>query len=132
MKYLVAAVLGLLVGALLAFQVANALSRRHAFGRAVMLTQRHHFADLREALDTPNCPNAASLPALQRLAAVTPDTLPAFADDLGKNPGFGLRQQALGAALGKALASPPNDCTALNAVVREIDDACEACHHEYR
>jgi cytochrome c556 len=35
-------------------------------------------------------------------------------------------------ALDAAVAAPPADCTALNALVRDLGDRCEGCHLEFR
>jgi hypothetical protein len=132
MRILIALFTGVLIGALVAFTLANTLHQRNAYARGVMAIAQHHYAELRRTLRTPQCPIATVVDTLPRLRAAALEIEPAFVDGPAQDAGFRQRAQTFLAEIDGAIAAPPADCAALNALVRALDDQCEACHADYR
>jgi hypothetical protein len=130
MRVLAALFAGLLGGALIAFSAANMLAKRNAYGRAAMTMAQHHYQALRDAMQPP-CATTAVADTLRRLDAIADEFVPAF-PAMRDEPGFALRAEALQKRLAVSRQSPVADCAALNEIVRDINDACEACHNDYR
>jgi hypothetical protein len=132
LKFLIGLIVGLLAGASLSLFYANLVRDQSAYPRGVMAAMQHHYDTLRRGIADPACPPAASRPALLRLRAVSDEVVPAFSDARPPGPEFARRHQGLVDALDAALAEPPADCKALNALVRDLGDRCDGCHLEFK
>jgi hypothetical protein len=132
LKALVVLCVGLLAGAMLALFYANLDRARGAYPRGVMAAMQHHYDALRAELRGPQCAAPASLASLRRLRLLGDEIEPAFIVPRQPGAGFEQRNRRLLGSLDAAIASPPADCQALNTVVKEIGDHCEACHAEHR
>jgi hypothetical protein len=132
LKFLIGLFVGLLAGASLSLFYANLVRDQGAYPRGVMAAMQHHYDTLRRGIADPACPPAASRPALLRLRAVSDEVVPAFIDARQPGPDFARRHQGLVDALDAALAEPPADCQALNALVRDLGDRCDGCHLEFK
>jgi cytochrome c556 len=129
MRSLLLLVLGLILGAMGATMVVNMLRQRDAYPRSVMTVMGHHAAALHLALRARQCDAAPSATHLARMQAMTEEILPAFPDmDAPFRDGVDKLRQAIGAAMTAA----PRDCPALQQALKPIDDACDACHRQYR
>lgn len=132
MKVLIGLLLGLFAGASLTLFYANLTRAQGAYPRGVMAGMQHHYDALRRQLADPRCaPDASRLP-LARLRALSDEVVPAFIEARDPGPDFEQRHRAFVAAVDAALAAPPGDCAALNAVIKDLGDRCEACHLEFR
>jgi hypothetical protein len=132
MRSVLLLILGLAVGALAAVKVNNVLHMRSAYPDGVMSVMQHHLGTLAQSMRQGKCPANATQWHLQRLKAMQPDIVPAFAGDVGRKPDFRKHAQKLDAAIDAALASAPADCPALNKAVSNIGGACKSCHEVYR
>lgn len=128
MRVLIGLLLGLFAGATLSLFYANLTRSQGAYPRGVMAGMQHHYDGLRRQLADPRCPPDASRVPLARLRALTDEVVPAFIEARDPGPDFVQRHRTLVATLDAALAAPPADCTALNALVKDIGDQCETCH----
>lgn len=132
MKVLIGLLLGLFAGATLTLFYANLTRSQGAYPRGVMAGMQHHYDTLRRQLADPRCPPEASVPPLSRLRALSDEVVPAFIEARDPGPDFEQRHRAFVGALDAAIAAPPPDCAALNAVVKDLGDRCETCHLEFR
>jgi hypothetical protein len=132
LKVLIGLLLGLFAGATLGLFYANLTRSQGAYPRGVMAGMQAHYDTLRRGLADPACPPEASRPALARLRATSAEVVPAFIEARDPGPDFERRHAAFVGALDAALAAPPADCVALNALVRDLGDQCEGCHLEFR
>jgi hypothetical protein len=132
LRVLIGLLLGLFAGATLTLFYANLTRTQGAYPRGVMAGMQHHHDALRRLLADPLCPADASRVPLARLRALSDEIVPAFIEARDPGPDFAQRHRAFVAALDAALAAPPADCVALNALVKDLGDQCEACHLEFR
>jgi hypothetical protein len=124
--------MGLLAGATLSLFYANLVRDQGAYPRGVMAGMQHHYNSLRRGIADTTCPPEASRPALLRLRAVSDEVVPAFIEARQPGPDFVRRHQGFTAALDAALTAPPDDCVALNALVKDLGDRCDGCHLEFK
>lgn len=132
MRYLFLFVLGLAVGAFGAVMAMRALdARRDHFPESVMHMFSAHM-DMLDANVTGNrCAATDTLPQLQALRTIANDIEPAFAD-LREDARFAGHASDLRASLDRALASPPIACPGVQAAMKDVGDACKACHRDFR
>lgn len=130
MRYLVCLLVGLLAGAVLASTAASALQRRNAVPRALMTLMQHDLAAARGATHSAGC-TVDELPttraSLLHLAGKLERTVLApgtrdrvfvqYADDLR-------------ATLSRW--NPEGACPAQAQALVDVDNACKACHRDYR
>jgi hypothetical protein len=132
LKFLIGLIVGLLAGATLTLFYANLVRNQGAYPRGVMAAMQHHYNTLKRGIADPACPPATSRPSLLRLRAISDEVVPAFIDLRQPGPEFARRHQGFVEALDGALATPPGDCQALNAVIQDLGDRCEGCHLEFK
>ena len=129
MRSLILLVLGLVVGALAATSVVNALRQRDAYPRGLMNVMQHHYAALRGDVREQRCGDSSRhVAALKALAAdidgaIFPDTTP--------EPPFLEYEHRLVESLEQASIAA-TACPALAPAVERITAACDACHRQYR
>ena len=117
----------LLFGAFAGNEVAHFAAARHQPARAVMLLARFHLDRLSAAVKSGQC---GAVPQERELLLGMYNEIPAaFPKSYAQDSQFRIRADSLRDAVH---SEPPNgsDCSA--AAVKKIDDACEACHRDYR
>lgn len=131
-KYLALLLLGLVIGAVCTVMAMRAIqARSDPFPHSVMHVQGWHLENLRNAVEQNRCTATDSLPHLQALRVMANDIEPAF-PGLRDDKRFADASSQLRGALDTALASPPDNCTALGETTGAIGQACKACHQDFR
>lgn len=131
MRYLILLGLGLLLGAIGASTVVNALARRDAYARGVMNVMQHHYGDLRERLHDPKCATIDAGPERALLAAMAEQiTLSQYGSATPDAP-FREYTDRLRSAVAD-LPAQSAACSALAPIATRIGNACDACHRQYR
>lgn len=129
MRNAVLLLIGLVVGAIGATSVVNALAQRDAYARGVMQVMQHHYGMLRAQLRSGRC--ASPVHGKAMLEALTEEIEPAiFGDDTPDAPFHDYVQR-----LREAVVQLPDNataCTALAPAVERIGSACDRCHQQYR
>lgn len=130
MRYALVLLLGVAIGALAMNQVGKVLAARSAYPRGVMAVMQQHFGALSRSLDQGQCQAAANAGHLAWVSRMSTLIDPAL------NPGHDARfrgyVQKLDTRLAAANAIAPGNCPALRGAVREVGDACSACHAVFR
>lgn len=131
MRNLILLGLGLLLGAVGASTVLNAMARRDAYARGVMNVMQHHYGGLRERLRDSTC--TAFDPSNDRsiLAALTEQVGPSQYGDAKPDAPFREYTDRLRAAVAE-LPQQATTCAAVASIVTRIGNACDACHRQYR
>jgi cytochrome c556 len=132
MKFLIAILIGLLVGAMGATIVVNTLRQRDAYARGLMDVMQHHYSGLRESLRTRRCDAGASAHAIAQLRALGADIDTALYPDSTPDAPFREFSARLTTALDAAAAASPSACAALAPHVQVIGKVCDECHQQYR
>ncbi|NII09630.1 cytochrome c [Oleiagrimonas sp. C23AA] len=133
MRALLLVLLGLVVGAVGATMIGNALRLRDAYPRGVMVVMQHHLVATRKMLADPACKASKIQAQLARLDAVDSDIPSAFGADSGPlDPGFAKAAKHLQQAVTAARAVSAADCEAMAAAVSAIAQRCDDCHRQYR
>lgn len=122
---------GLFSGALGAFVLMSTLAQRHSVPRGSMALMRYHYGMARETARSTSCDGAAALHHLGRLRALGEDTTPIFSAISYVDASFERRRDGFLAEVDKGLAAG-TDCAAIGSALKQIHDACEACHHDTR
>jgi hypothetical protein len=128
-KWIIGAVLCLMLGAFLGNSLAHMTAQRHQHTRAVMGLAQFHFDRLRAASTNGECP--AFNQQRDYLLAVYGELLQAFPLAYAQDAEFHSRADALRDALQPPVGAA-RSCANAAADVKKIDDACEACHRDYR
>ena len=132
MRSILLLVLGLAVGALGAVKISQVLSMRDAYPRGVMNVMQHHLGTLAHSMRLGKCPAQSMQMHLERLKAMQPEVLQAFAGGLADKDDFRKHAGKLEAAVDGALSATPTTCPAVQKVVSQIGGACKSCHEAYR
>jgi hypothetical protein len=131
MRYLICLLGGVLVGALLAFTVANALQRRHPWPRALMNVMQHELAVARDNSHAGQCASPAAQSAASHLALLSRDIEAAMLEPDAKDRVFTKYADDLRSAISVAAAAGP-DCAHAAEGWTDVSNACDACHRDYR
>jgi cytochrome c556 len=129
MRYVVLFLLGLAIGAAFAVIAANRINEGQAYPHGVMAVLRAQSAALDRSVKQNRCTTNDLLPRLQTIRAVANDIEPAFGED---DERFGKHASTLRAAADAALSTPPGNCQAAAATLDRINEACSACHHDFK
>ncbi|HEY2416432.1 MAG TPA: hypothetical protein VGH84_00815 [Steroidobacteraceae bacterium] len=127
-KWIMVAVLCLLLGAFLGNSLTRMTARRHQHTRSVMGLAQFHIDRLDAAAQSGDCANFNR--QREYLLAVYGELLQAFPLAYAQDTEFHKRADALRDALQPAQAA--GTCSTAVADVKKIGDACEDCHREYR
>lgn len=131
-RYLFLFLLGLTIGIVATVMAIRAINaRKDHFHDSVMHVQQWHVAQLRDNVEKNRCAATDTVPHLRTLRALGDDLEPAF-PDLRDDQRYVQHASNMRAAVDRALASPPLDCPGLGAAVKSVDDACRACHQDFR
>lgn len=131
MKYVIMLVLGAAIGFLAASMIGNALRQAHAFPRGVMAVMQHHVGSLRQSVRDDACEAEdiqRRLAGLHQLSFDVPAAFPGMQDVTA----FGDYTTGLRRKVAAAQAAAPGSCNALEPLLKEVTDACSACHRDYR
>lgn len=129
MRYAISIFIGLAIGAISAFSLANTLNRQNAWPRAVMTVMSHDFRSVRDAVKAGDCTDTAD--ALTRMRLVSERIEPAFLPPSASDRVFSQYAGDLHDAV-VAAAAAGADCPRLAEAVTPIKHACDACHRDYR
>jgi len=126
-KTILFAVALLLLGALAGNEVARYAAGRHQPARSVMRLAQFHFDRLSTIVKSGQCKD---LPVQrERLVGIYSEILEAFPLAYAQDPEFRKRADGLRDIL-RSQQSDAAGCTSEG--IKQIDDACEACHRDYR
>lgn len=130
-RYLFMLLLGLVIGAAgTAYLMRLWLGKPDRFDHAVMQVMGTKNKHLNDALRANRCMASDVMPALQTMRALGNELEPAFAD-LRDDQRFIQHAGRLRARLDAAIATPPQDCTALKQTTAQLKESCEACHRDF-
>ncbi len=131
-RYFFLFLIGLAVGAIGTVMAMRAIdARKDHFPQSVMQVQQWHLGQLKQNLEQNRCNATDTLPHLLALRAMADDIEPAFGE-LRDDQRFGKSASQLRATLDAARASPPLNCAGVGATLKDIGEACKACHQDYR
>lgn len=122
---------GLFSGALGAFVVMNTLAQRHQVPRGSMAMMQYHMQQARNTARSTTCDGAAAQRHLQRMRALGEDSSAIFGAIGYVDASFERRRDGFLAEVDKGIAGG-SDCAAIGSALKQIADACEACHHDTR
>lgn len=131
-RYLFLFLLGLVVGVVATVMAMRAIdARKDHFHDSVMHVQQWHLGQLARNVEQNRCAATDAIPHLRTLRAMADDLEPAF-PDLRDDARYIEHASRMRATVDTALASPPLNCAGLGTTVRNLRDACEACHQDFR
>lgn len=131
MRSLVALVVGLLMGSLLAVIAMNTLRKGTAYPNGVMAVMSAQMGHLGEQVKASACSSDDLVQPLLTLSALGNDLEPAFlptADDAA----FSSLAADYRAAVDAAAASAPANCAEADAKLDAISATCKACHQQFK
>lgn len=131
MRVLVLAAIALLVGAMAGLAAANALAKRGAHARAVMVVLARHHDALRAAADEAQCTGADTARRLLQIDFAAREIDFAFIAGLADDGGFA-RRSADFQRSARVAAAPVASCAALAERVADLGRGCQACHRDFR
>lgn len=131
-RYLFLFLVGLVIGVIATVMAVRALeARKDHFHESVMYVQQWHLGQLRQNLQQNRCDATDTIPHLRTLRAMADDLEPAF-PDLRDDARYVEHASGMRGAVDSALASPPLNCAGMGVVVKNLQDACQACHQDFR
>lgn len=131
-RYLFLFLLGLVIGVIATVMAVRAIeARKDHFHESVMHVQRWHLSQLGQSLEQNRCAATDTIPHLRTLRAMADDLEPAF-PDLRDDARYVEHASRMRATVDTALASPPLNCAGLGTTVKNLRDACQACHQDFR
>jgi hypothetical protein len=130
MRYLLCLIVGLLAGAIIAGSAGQALSRRHAWPRAVMTVMQHELGTARSAAHAGPCSEPAMTKSAAHLRLLTTDLEAALLAPGDKDRVLSQYASEMRAAVAKWDTGV--SCDRQSQALTEISNACDACHRDYR
>ena len=131
-KYLFLFLIGLVMGAIGTVMLMRAWqARQDPFPDSVMHVQEWHLKQLKNRVTENRCAATDTLPHVKALRTTADDLEWAF-PDLKDDARFGAHASKFRAALDGALASPPLNCAGVGAMNKQVQDACGACHQDFK
>jgi hypothetical protein len=131
MRILVLAAIALLVGVMAGLAAANALAKRGAHGRAVMVVLARHHDALRATALEAQCSGSQTAQRLAQIEFAAREIDFAFAPWLADDSGFARRSGDFRRSA-QAAAAPVASCAALAERVADLGRGCQACHRDFR
>ncbi|MCB1598749.1 MAG: hypothetical protein KDI60_18935, partial [Xanthomonadales bacterium] len=122
---------GVFLGSLCSFIAAGALQQRHAVPKGTMALMQYHYSQARQNASSNRCDGPAALHHVGRLRMLAEDATPIFAAIGYADATFERRRQAFLTEVDKGIAAGA-DCAGIGTALKQINDACAACHHETR
>lgn len=127
MRYLVTALIGLVVGALGASVLAAVLRDRDPYPKALMVVMKHDLGAAREAAGKGECArNEAPLRNLAHLSSDLGATFGASDDRVFERYASDLRARIDDAT------TASTDCPRQTEALTAVSNVCSACHRDYR
>lgn len=131
-KYLILFLVGAVMGAIGAVMLMRALqARQDPFPDSVMHVQAWHLKQLDSRVQENRCAATDTLPHLKSLRTTADDLEWAF-PDRKDDARFAQHASKFRGTLDAALASPPLNCAGVGAVNKQIQEACGACHQDFK
>ncbi|HYM85269.1 MAG TPA: hypothetical protein VET30_00900 [Pseudoxanthomonas sp.] len=134
-RYLFLFLLGLVMGIIGVVMVLRAIEGRKSwedhFPDAVMHVMDAHVEQLRATTAANRCNASDVLPHLQIMRSLANDLEPGF-PGIKEDARFAQHAGKLRATLDGVLASPPLGCPGVEAATKQINEACKACHQDFR
>ncbi|MEP7042036.1 MAG: hypothetical protein ABI843_03175 [Dokdonella sp.] len=130
MRYLICLIGGILLGAMIALTVANALQRRNAWPRAVMAVMQHELGNARDAARLGQCTSADATASSAHLALLAQDLERALLSPGATDRIFVQYANDLRDSVAKAQSAA--DCPRQSVALTDVSNACDACHRDYR
>ena len=122
---------GLFTGAMGSFVAMSTLAQRHEVPRGTMALMQYHMGQARKTARSTTCDAPAAQRHLQRMRALAEDSTPIFAAIGYVDATYERRRDGFIAEVDKGLVAGA-DCTVIGTALKQIADACEACHHDTR
>lgn len=130
MRVVITLLIGLLIGVIGTSSALNTLRRAHALPRGLMVLINFHQHHVNKDLAGPDCSAKTVRHHLARLNTLSGDIDAVFA--ASGDPIFERYAADFRAATSAALNTSAASCAALAPAAARIDDACDACHRDYR
>ncbi|NDK38593.1 hypothetical protein DT603_07030 [Pseudoxanthomonas gei] len=134
-RYLFLFLIGLVIGIIGVVMVLRAIEGRKTwqdhFPEASMRVMDAHVAELRASVAANRCSATDVLPHLQTLRYLANDPELAF-PGLKDDERFTRHASELRARLDGVLATPPLGCAGAEAALKQVGEACKACHQDFR
>ncbi len=130
-RALILLVAGIFLGSLTSFIAAGAMQQRHAVPKGTMALMQYHYTQARRDASSNTCDAPAALHHVGRLRMLAEDANPIFAAIGYADATFERRREAFLAEVDKGIAAGA-DCAGIGTALKQINDACAACHHETR
>lgn len=132
MRYLFLFLIGLVMGIVATVMAMRAIdARTDHYPTSVMTVMQAHVSQLKTSTTANRCSATDVLPHLQALRTVANDIEPAFGD-MASDERFAKHASDLRATLDGALASPPLNCPDVTSALEKINEACTACHNDFK
>ena len=129
-KTLAILLIGLTVGAICAFSLAQALAKKGAHGRAAMIVLARHVDHLRSLQDDAACSGEKAWARLHQVHFAAREIDFAFVTPEGIDPGFARRSQEF--QMATVLPEKLAGCADLDTWLGEVRKGCQASHRDYR
>lgn len=131
-KYLFLFLIGLVMGAIGTVMLMRAWqARQDPFPDSLMHVQAWHLQQLDSRVKENRCAATDTLPHVKALRTTADDLEWAFPGDKDDARFVG-HASKFRATLDGALASPPLNCAGVGAMNKQIQDACGACHQDFK
>ena len=131
-RYLFVFLLGLALGVVgLVMGLRTWQAGQDHFPESLMHVQQWHMNKLDEAAKANSCDATNTLPHLKAMRFMAEDLEDAFKDE-ADDERFTTAASKLRGTLDDALASPPLNCQGVSVVWKKLDEACKACHQDFR
>lgn len=131
MRTLIALVLGLAVGFVLALIAARALATIGAHPKATMVVMARHLDALRLANGASDCDDAVAAARLDQVRAMAREIDFAFPGDGPEHAAF-RRRSGQFRSLAETAATTSGGCTGLATALAELGQGCQDCHRDFR
>lgn len=122
---------GLFTGAIGAFVLMSTIQQRHTVPRGSMALMQYHMGQARKTARSTSCEAATAQQHLRRMRDLAEDSTPIFAAIGYVDTTFDRRRIGFVAEVDRGLV-PGADCAVIGTALKQIADACEACHHDTR
>lgn len=130
-RALILFVAGLFLGSLASFIIAGAYQQRHAVPKGTMALMQYHYSQARKNASSNSCDGPKALRHLGSMRMLAEDATPIFAAIGYADTTFERRRQAFLTEIDKGIAAGA-DCAVIGTALKQVNDACAACHHETR
>ena len=130
MRYLICLIAGLVLGAIVASSVGNAIALRRAWSRGLMQVMQHELGGARAAAHAGQCSGAPARAAAAHLHLLAGDIERAVLAPATRDRVFSQYADELRTTIAQWDADA--DCAQQSAALTRIANACEACHRDYR